>query len=161
MNPQDPLAALQPLREPAALHWWPPAPGWWLLALLVLGLLALLVYRIASRWRASRYRRQGLQQLEEHRAAYDEHGDPTRFVAQINAVLKSVALCAYPRGDVSRQHGATWIEFLNTQLPHNANDHRFPPHCFEGVYQREAGAQDTAQLLRCARYWIRHHRSAP
>ena len=30
----NPLDQLQPLIAPPAIHWWPPAPGWWLLALL-------------------------------------------------------------------------------------------------------------------------------
>jgi len=31
MNP-DPLAPLRPLHLPDQIGWWPPAPGWWLLA---------------------------------------------------------------------------------------------------------------------------------
>ena len=28
----DPLAGLRPLHRPLPVSWWPPAPGWWLLA---------------------------------------------------------------------------------------------------------------------------------
>ena len=32
----NPLDQLEPLIAPAPISWWPPAPGWWLLALLAL-----------------------------------------------------------------------------------------------------------------------------
>ena len=35
MNPQDPLAALHPLRTPEPIGWWPLAPGWWVLLMFV------------------------------------------------------------------------------------------------------------------------------
>ena len=48
--------ALEQLRDihlPQAVHWWPPAPGWWLVAALVLALTVWL-----SRYLQARYRRQ-------------------------------------------------------------------------------------------------------
>lgn len=48
--------ALEQLRDihlPQAVHWWPPAPGWWLVAAMVLALTIWL-----SRYLQARYRRQ-------------------------------------------------------------------------------------------------------
>ncbi|HCH75615.1 MAG TPA: DUF4381 domain-containing protein, partial [Pseudomonas sp.] len=39
MNPLDQLA---PLISPDPISWWPPAPGWWLLGLVLLMALGLL-----------------------------------------------------------------------------------------------------------------------
>ena len=47
------LAQLKDIHLPQAVHWWPPAPGWWLVALLVLALTIWL-----SRYLLARYRRQ-------------------------------------------------------------------------------------------------------
>ena len=49
MNPPDPLAELNPLREPLMVSWWPPAPGWWIISLLVL--LGIILIGIALRRR--------------------------------------------------------------------------------------------------------------
>ena len=51
MNPTDPLAELKPLMLPEPTGFWPPGPGWWLLALLLLavvvaaGIYGVLFYR--------------------------------------------------------------------------------------------------------------------
>ena len=48
--------ALEQLRDihlPQAVHWWPPAPGWWIVAAVVLALMIWL-----SRYLQARYRRQ-------------------------------------------------------------------------------------------------------
>ena len=31
MTSMDALSQLNPLREPAAINWWPPAIGWWVI----------------------------------------------------------------------------------------------------------------------------------
>ena len=50
-NPMDPatlLEQLAPLREPAPITWWPPAPGWWLLGVLMMALLLWGAYWLAA-----------------------------------------------------------------------------------------------------------------
>jgi len=64
MNPQDPLANLNPLRQPELISWWPLAPGWWLLLAIVLLGLSALVYFLIRRHRDNAYRRRALQQLQ-------------------------------------------------------------------------------------------------
>ena len=158
MNPQDPLANLHPLREPAMIGWWPPAPGWWLLGALVLLALSALVWFLVRRYRANAYRRQALAQLESLHRQFATSGDNGAFVVNTNALLKSVALRAYPRRQVAASSGAQWLAFLNNSCRGNAAafDDRF----VAALYREDQPDIDPEQLRRAAAQWIRRHEVA-
>jgi len=155
VNPEDPLAQLHPLRDPLPIGWWPPAPGWWLLAALLLALLLALAWYLLRRYRARAYRRVALAQLARLQAAYRQNGDAPQFVAQTNALLKSVALVSYPRREVAASTGADWLAFLNAGL---GQDARFPAGFASGAYLRSGPDIDIDQLQRSAASWIKRHR---
>jgi len=157
VNAQDPLANLHPLREPALIGWWPPAPGWWILAgLAILGLLALLWF-LLRRYRANAYRRQALAQLHELHEAFVATRNPGEYTAGINALLKSVALHAYPRRDVAPTNGDAWLQFLNARV--RAGE-RFQADYTSAAYRRESPELDMEQVQRAARNWIKRHEVA-
>ncbi len=158
MNPQDPLASLHPLRTPALIGWWPPAAGWWLLLLFVLVGVAALAYMIRRRYKRNAYRRRALLQLQSLHTAYLAEPDTRVYVSQINALLKSVALLAYPRTSVAAQHGGHWREFLNRGLPPDA---QLPPAFDDAAYQRACPDIDMGQVHRAAQQWIKHHKATP
>jgi len=157
VNPQDPLAQLHPLREPLPIGWWPPAPGWWLLALLLLVVVLALAWYLLRRYRTRAYRRQALAQLARLRLQYQQHGDELQFMAEANALLKSVALVAYPRREVAASTGTEWLAFLNSAA---GQDAQFPAGFASGAYFRRSPGIDVDQLQRSAATWIRRHRVA-
>lgn len=158
MNPQDPLASLHPLRAPALIGWWPPAPGWWLLLLAGLIVVATLAYWMRRRYRCNSYRRRALLQLQSLHTDYLAKPDASLYLGQINALLKSVALLAYPRAAVAAQHGGGWRTFLNRSLP---NDAQLPPAFEYAAYQKTCPEIDVAQVQRAAQHWIKRHRATP
>jgi len=54
------LQQLNDIAAPNAISWWPLAPGWWLLIILVLLSLVALAYYLYAQHRASAYRREAL-----------------------------------------------------------------------------------------------------
>jgi hypothetical protein len=156
VNPQDPLANLHPLRDPAALGWWPPALGWWLLVAVATVLLAVLLVWLVRRYRADAYRRAGLRQLRALRERHQCEPDDAAYLATINALLKSVALRGYPEAHVAAQSGARWIEFLNRTLPDGDG---FESAFADAGYRPDATSIDLDRLHDTAARWIRRHRS--
>lgn len=157
MNPQDPLASLHPLRDPEIISWWPLAPGWWLLLVAVTATTIGLGYWLLRRYRANAYRRQALLQLEQLQREYQAGGNTSAFATRVNALLKRVALTAYPDEDVAAQHSASWQSFLNRQLQ---SGQPFPDDFATAAYRKDCPELDASQLQQAARQWIKHHRRA-
>lgn len=153
MNPGDPLAQLHPLREPAAIAWWPPAPGWWLLAGLALLAVTVVLALLWQRRRRNRYRAMGLLRLQELRARFRADGNAAQCQADINALLKRVALHAYPRCEVAALHGEQWEAFLQRTGGSGQS--------FAGAtsahYRRDGDSPDLESLCNDAAHWIRRH----
>ena len=105
----SPLLQLRDIHAPLPPALWPPAPGWWLLGLLLLGLLVTLSVWGVRRWRHVRLRRRVMRELQQM------NGDsaPGESLARISTLLKQVALCRYPRREVAALSGQRWLEFLD------------------------------------------------
>ena len=158
MNPQDPLAALKPLREPPAIDWWPLAPGWWLLLVLCLGAIGVLTYLWFRARQRTAYRRQALQRLAMLQAEHARDQDHSEFLSQVNALLKRVALIAFPGREVARLHGDRWLDFLNRSA---SQQPPFSAALVTAHYSGNADAETARQAYRCATHWLKHHGGTP
>ena len=157
MNPTDPLQQLHALREPATIGWWPLAPGWWLLLALVLLALVAGAWWLYRRHQRSAYRRLGLRQLESIQHQYGRDHDSRQAVQAVNALLKGVALKAYPRRNIAAINGDDWHEFLSTSAPAGQ---AFEPTSLTAQYRPDTGDIDVEALVRAARHWISRHEVA-
>lgn len=147
MNPgTDPLAALRPLHAPDPVGWWPPAPGWWLLAGLLLGMLGLIW------WYHRRFalRRVALTELRE---LVRREPDDTRLSAGVNQLLRRVALACFPRSQVARLSGEAWLQFLDSSSRDKGFSHGPGRVLATGPFA-PACTLDRAALIELARRWI-------
>lgn len=157
MTPQDPLAALQPLRLPEAIGAWPPAPGWWLLAALGMVTLCTLAWLFLQRHRRNRYRRLAQAQLRHIAAQYQAQDDLGATLAALNTLLKSVSLRVYPPREVASLSGEAWVDFLNQEMAASRSNAHFPA-ALGQAHARNPSVTDMSQLIACADAWLRHHR---
>lgn len=104
-----------PLRDihlPADVSWWPPAPGWWLLATLIVAALVVAAWRYARGYR----RRAALRTLE--RIYLDlQAGEPVaRCLPVVSSVVRrfAMAIAASPRG-IAGLVGERWLTWLDSQ----------------------------------------------
>lgn len=158
----DPLARLQPLRQPLDPGWWPPAPGWWLLAALLLLLAGAGAWQLWRRRQRRRYRREALAQLDQLQSSWPTN-DPAGFASQCNRLLKAVALRSFPRDSVAALSGEAWSDFLNNSVKagKGAGECRFAP-AFDLALYRPGGVDSATreQLYRASRRWIERHEAA-
>ena len=109
----DPLADLRDWHLPDPVSWWPPAPGWWLVAAgILLGLL--LVVRLWLRWRGrTSLQRAARHELERLGRELATDGDRRRYLAELSRLLRRLALARYPRVQVAGLTGGDWLAFLD------------------------------------------------
>ena len=107
---------LRGLHLPDVIGWWPLAPGWWLLIILVALGLGLLLRDALRRRSRSAARRHALRQLEQHTAAYAEHGDAVTLGIDVSELLRRAMLAYAPRADVAGLTGEAWLAWLDRDL---------------------------------------------
>lgn len=119
-EPSPLLSQLRDIHAAGEPSWWPPAPGWWLLGLILL-VLAVLALRAAGRRLAlRRRRRRWLRELEALRQAHDPVREPREFLAGVNRLIRAVAVRAFPGTACARLQGPEWVDFIVSLLPEQA-----------------------------------------
>lgn len=111
MNP-GPALDLRDIHLAPAVQFWPPAPGWWLLALLAGVALAFLALWLYRRYRRHRQRRRILQELDQLGMTCTRVTAP-EFVTAVSTLLRRVALQRHARERVAPLSGAAWLQFLD------------------------------------------------
>ena len=80
-----------PLRDihlPGLIAWWPPAPGWWIVAALLLaGLVVLGLY-----YRSGRHRRAALRSVRKVHAALEQGAEPVACLQRVSTTLRRFAM---------------------------------------------------------------------
>jgi len=154
----DPLANLHDLALPPPISWWPPAPGWWILAVLLL-ITLVVVLRWAWRWyQYSAPKRAALQQLKQRWKAYQQHQNGLQLVREIEILLKQMALCRFPNEQVAPLHGQHWLQFLDKTGQTQGFTRGVGHWLGEGLYQAKMPQHQPAQLqalVDLCRQWIK------
>ena len=162
----NPLDQLQPLILPAPVSVWPPAPGWWILLVLI-PLLGYGLWRARVFWPKKTAREAAEQPLDPLRQAalielaqmpkpYD--GAPAgAWLQQINGLLKRLCRNDYPYSQSHTLNGRKWLAFLDNRCP-AAGLTRWMV-LVEGAYKPECKLDDKAitGLTQSVETWIRKH----
>ena len=112
-NPQE-LAQLRDIHLPDAISWWPLAPGWYLLFILVLVMVLIISMRFTNYYLNGRAKRHALRLVDAYLQEYRTHGNAQLSAARLSELLKRVALVYFPRKNVAGLQGEAWIAFLNS-----------------------------------------------
>ncbi|MDW6022885.1 DUF4381 domain-containing protein [Mesorhizobium sp. BAC0120] len=157
------LHSLADITLPPPVPWWPQTWGWAVLALFLLALAALALWRWLHHRRVNRYRREALAELALLERQIDRPEQRSAAVRALPELLKRVALAAWPRGEVASLTGERWVEFLKD----NAGGAPVPAELVtllkQGEYASGKSLIDVTEhqlvaLTQAARGWIEGHR---
>jgi hypothetical protein len=107
----DNLPVLRDIHLPAPPAVWPPAPGWWLLAILALVALGFAVRLLLRRRARAARRRRLLAEFDALRPAAIDAGTTPAYLAALSAFLRRLARAV--SADAAVLRGDDWIRFLD------------------------------------------------
>lgn len=112
MQTADPLAGLKDIHLPEPISWWPPAPGWWVMAIMLLVAIGFGTFFLMQKLKKNRYRKEGIKELE---SVLDKANAITAplFLQEISKIMRRVAIQSYGRDKIASLTGEKWLRFLD------------------------------------------------
>lgn len=151
MNPAE--LPLRDIHLPPPVGWWPLAPGWWLVALLLLVTMALLAWLWLKRQPRGKPAL-ALALLELERLQGKHASNSNDLLREVSVLLRRIAISQYGRQAVSGLTGVAWVKFLDDKAGRPLFGSRLAHLLTEMPYRPETQAE-TQALIQAVRMWIR------
>ncbi|WP_197423187.1 DUF4381 domain-containing protein [Bradyrhizobium valentinum] len=152
----DPLAGLIDIPLPQEVSLWPQT--WPLrVAIALVAVLALLaIWRFVHQYRANRYRREALAELDGIRRAAD--AAPDQVAMRLSVLVRRTALGAFAREAVAPLAGPAWLAFLDRSYGGQEFSQGAGRLLISAPYQRTPPDRDQLEALAdLVHRWIKVH----
>ena len=104
-----------PLRDihlPEPVNWWPPAPGWWLLLISCVIIIAgIFLFKYIRKRRL--LKRTVLAELDSIRRQYRDNHDRVQLVKALSALMRRASISFYQRENSASLTGTAWLQHLD------------------------------------------------
>lgn len=158
------LNQLPPLAMPENISSWPPAPGWWILALLLLALVFSVTYYLCRIYQNGRRRRLAIKEVNNLWQHYQQTGDPRHYLQRCNNILRRFCIQQYPDAGFPRLTGEQWLQALDQLVGKTLFNSTNGNQLLE-VYQQQQPNTDIASLHTTVKEWFNsighRHRTSP
>ncbi|MFK7859847.1 MAG: DUF4381 domain-containing protein [Granulosicoccus sp.] len=140
---------LRDLHQPPSINMWPPAIGWWVVAIVLTAVIACTAAWFVRYRRQHNPRWQAAKALRENFTHWQTNADPALYLLQSHRVLRQFAIELAGRHQVASLCGVQWVDWLelriNQPLPEVA---RFS--LGHGAYQREVIGNELIEQVHAA-----------
>lgn len=146
-----------PLRDihlPAAISWWPLAPGWWLLFALVVLIIVLAILCVRKAFRPS-LKKKAVKELIAIEKTFHENGDAAYCLSELSLFLRRTVLCQKHSEPTAGLTGLRWLNLLDQPLEKPEFSEGAGRILLKAPYQVHADKEDAIQLLQLCRKWVK------
>ena len=154
MNP-DLLSQLRDIHGAPPASWWPPAPGWWVLAFLLMVVLTWVGRKLLARYRRHKRRKSMLAWVDHLNATIDPGREPQAYLSTVNRIFKLVALRAFPAQQCAVMAGSEWAAFLMDKLKNSPSVESL--HVLASGPYDPAPQFDAGTISELSRAWIKQY----
>lgn len=171
LAPSPPIAMLRDIHDIPAIPWWPPAPGWWLMAI-VGTLLVIGVWRARARISLripipgitlGSWRWEAAAALRDLRRRARTGQDAKQILGELSELLRRIAMARLGRPACAGLVGAAWLDWLAAQDPNGFHWHERgrilidAPYAPAGALRSGVGPKDLLCLIDAALAWVEVH----
>ena len=158
LQSSGPLARLQDIHLPEPIGWWPSAPGWWLLTVLVVVALTFTIICIVRKHRNNLYRRQALAELEYLYRSNKSH--PAIFSHQLLALIRRTTIAAYPAAQLAPLPTRELLEAISDDENGTGFSCELRQQIDMLAYRKapEYPASFSDDIYQATRQWLKRHR---
>ena len=116
MDKTAPTLELRDIHLPADPGYWPLAPGWWILIVIVLILAYFLFKKIAKIRQTKHINNLMQQELLTVRESYKKHDNKHQLAVDISTLLNRFVIHVLKDSRASSLTGDAWIAYLNSRV---------------------------------------------
>ena len=113
LSVENPLVNLKDIHLPSPVSFWPPAPGWWILAVLLITSLFFGGVWFFRRYKKRKPKTEALRILKDLQILYQNSQDEVASLRNLSNLLRRTALTFYDNDEVASLQGSSWLEFLD------------------------------------------------
>lgn len=163
MDSANPLSELADIHLPEPVGLWPPAPGWWILLFILCAIAFWAARHYYANWKLQRGLSFAIRELDKCLQSFREQSRianadgvnmlKLRFVSDINAVLRRVAMKHFAPENFASLGGAPWIAFLRSHGDAGLLDDSLALTLSEGRFAKHWDVDDERMYM-MAHQWI-------
>ncbi len=153
MDPNTLLEQLKDIHAPTDITWWPLAPGWWLLAAIILITVIICVHKIFKWRKQTAWRRMALKHLSKL-WRNESQLDNAAMIIEINTLLKRSLASKFSADDYLSQTGNAWSTTLNDHARPSSLSAKDITTLCDGAYQPNPEALE-ADIFKRIEIWIK------
>ena len=151
----NPLDALRDIHTPTAIGWWPIAPGWWILMVLLVLCGIAITYWLKRRPNSkpkSDLRNAAMEELSQIEQELLNNQNDQKFIRDLSLLLKRLVHSHHPQA--SSLSGENWLAFLDQ----TGGDGQFKEFYHQLCIAPYAGTkvEHKEKLIALVRAWISH-----
>ncbi|MGH1469912.1 MAG: DUF4381 domain-containing protein [Cellvibrionaceae bacterium] len=165
---QDPLAQLKDIQLPEPIGIWPPAPGWWILAFVCIGLAGFITWKYLHYKKQQQYRKIAIKFLESEKSELVKHKDLKRYLQNISTILRRTALTAYSNQGIEPLQGEEWLKFLDSKMAEkvankkhlsfvNGDAKKIITLPYQNIDKTNISSKELASIHMAILFWIKYH----
>jgi type II secretory pathway pseudopilin PulG len=140
-------------QTPEAISWWPLAPGWWIIAALLLTLACYAVIKLRQNRQKNNYRRTATTMLDAYYSDWQQQPNDGNYLLAANSVIKRA--CSHFDTASRKLSGNDWVNYLNA-LCKNDLSKATQTALRNGLYQKQPKA-DIESIHRDLKAWLLAH----